>query len=102
MNVVLSALYDKGKKLPEPKIRPLEGDLNMTDSLSSVRGRICSEAILSCEDGNQLAPLYDVRLLGISAHGFRLRGTEIIGDREYAQEWWVRVHTKKETTRGQS
>jgi len=79
------------KRLPPPQNqRFFEGDLNVSDGRHPVMNRLEKEASLLSEDGlNIIAPMIGVQLSAIYGKGMVLRGIEVVGDREFSQEWWV-------------
>ena len=96
MEVIVSRIYSNGKRIPsKKKLATHKGALNMADGKHPIIGRLCAVAVLFNDDGLlELPSLYDTVLNCIAANGFRLRGFEVQGGRETAQEWWVQVPNK--------
>jgi len=92
MKAFVSQLYSNGKSISSEKKIPIHvGDLNVSDGKHPILGRLCMEAVLLADNGqNAIQPLYDAHLIFIAAKGLRLRGFEVNAGRETAQEWWVR------------
>jgi len=91
MKARVTQVYANGKRIGATvKSKSYDGDLNVSDGRHPVLGRIEKEASLLSDDGaNIIAPMIGVQLSGVYAKGMLLRGTEVVGDKEFAQEWWV-------------
>jgi hypothetical protein len=91
MKAKITLCYKKGRKIPPDSPAPtFSGDLNVAEGRTPLSGRIAKEASLIGDNGgNIVPPMIDVQLVGIFGLGLTLRGTETIGNQEYAQEWWV-------------
>lgn len=90
MKATVSQLYNNGTRIPYNKsLVTVVGDLNLGVSKHPVTGMCSSEAMILADGGAYLLPeLYDAHCIVIAAHGFRLRGFEIVNGKEMAQEWW--------------
>jgi len=91
MKAKVTRVYSKGKKIAATaKSEFFEGDLNVSDGRHPVMNRLEKEASLLSEDGsNIIPPMIGVQLSAIYGKGMVLRGIEVVGDREFSQEWWV-------------
>lgn len=93
----VSTLFKNGKRVSKVS-KTVEGDLNLSVSRHQVTGSVCTEAVVLDTKGVALIdPMIDAHCVLIAAHGFRLRGVELVGlAREVSQEWWcVPLHSEQ-------
>lgn len=86
----VSSCYYKGKRLPIKKAgETVEGYLSLGVNKNPVTLRCDVCAIIQAKDARQLLPaLHDAVCTCIAEQGFFLRGSEVLADQEFSQEWW--------------
>lgn len=98
MKASVTQLYRRGRKIPRDKKTPVNiGEFCMMEAKNDVLCRLVMSAMLFDDRSQIIDPLWDARVLGAHKDGMLVRGIEIHGDHEVAQEWWVRFGDFVET-----